>query len=239
MIAAGGSRGRRLVVALRCGVVPAPRPNDLTRVGGQLRLMRETCSPSSAAMSRPSHEVTELLVAVAEDRPGARDALFAFVYTELKTLAAAQLRRERQEQTLGATALVHETWLRIADRESLGIHGRTHFFATAAQAMRRILVEQARRRHALRRSHEAVVSLDDAIVPGRAPDENDDVLAVHEALDRLVLVDPRQASLVEYRYFAGFSIEEAAALLGISPATAKRDWVMARAWLQRELSAEP
>lgn len=189
-------------------------------------------------MSATSHEVTVLLAAIADGRTGARDALFEIVYDELRTLAAAQLRRERQEQTLGATALVHEAWLRLAHQHSLGQHSRSHFFAIAAQAMRRVLVDQARRRQTQKRARHQTVPLGDGALIS-APGASDEVLAVHEALERLKHLDPRQAQLVEYRYFAGFSIEEAAGLLDISPATAKRDWALARAWLHHELGPRP
>jgi RNA polymerase sigma factor (TIGR02999 family) len=188
-------------------------------------------------MPPTSHEVTAVLAAVAAGRTGARDELFTIVYDELKQLAAAQLRRERHERTLGATALVHEAWLRLAERHSLGRGGRSHFFAIAAQAMRRILVDQARSRQSLKRSRDMVVSLDTG-APLHDPSPSDEVVAVHEALERLAELDPRQAQLVEYRYFAGFTIEEAAELLDVSPATAKRDWAMARAWLHRELAVD-
>lgn len=159
------------------------------------------------------------------------------VYDELKVLAASQLRRERGEHTLGATALVHEAFFRLVDQRTVSWQSRAHFFGVAAQAMRRILVDHARRRTAAKRGRQHQVTLEsDAAEASDATSE--EVVAVDEALERLAAVDPRQAQLVELRYFGGFSIEEAAELLGISPATAKRDWAFARAWLQRELSTE-
>jgi RNA polymerase sigma-70 factor, ECF subfamily len=156
------------------------------------------------------------------------------IYHELKRLAAAQLRRERGDHTLGATALVHEAYLRLVDQHAVNWQGRAHFFGIAAQAMRRILVDHARRRGSEKRAHDRQVTLDSALV-GAADADRDEILDVHEALDRLAQFDPRQAKLVELRYFAGFTIEETSELLGISTATASRDWMVARAWLQREL----
>ncbi len=158
------------------------------------------------------------------------------VYEELRGLAASQLRRERGEHSLGPTALVHEAFFRLVDQRSVSWQGRSHFFGIAAQAMRRILVDHARRRSAAKRGRTHQVTLDsNAMELGE--EGSAEVLAVHEALERLASFEERQARLVELRYFAGFSIEEAAGLLEISPATAKRDWAFARAWLQRELSS--
>ena len=185
--------------------------------------------------SSPS-DVTRLLADLSGGQTGALERLLPLVYDELKQLAASQLRRERDEHTLGPTALVHEAFFRLVDQRSVSWQGRAHFFGVAAQAMRRILVDHARRRSAAKRGRQHQVTLDsEAAGADAAP--ADEVLAVDEALERLAAVDPRQAKLVELRYFAGFSIEEAAELLEISPATAKRDWTFARAWLQRELTA--
>jgi RNA polymerase sigma factor (TIGR02999 family) len=162
------------------------------------------------------------------------DRLFPLVYDELRQLAAAQLRSERPDHTLGATALVHEAYLRLLGGvESFA--NRAHFFGIAARAMRRILVEHARRRNAHKRSQRFQVTLDtDFERAAAAP--SDEVLAVDESLSRLAARDPRAAQVVECRYFAGFSIEETADALGISPATVKREWTMARAWLFRDLT---
>jgi RNA polymerase sigma-70 factor, ECF subfamily len=185
--------------------------------------------------SSPS-DVTRLLADLSGGHTGALERLLPLVYDELKQLAASQLRRERDEHTLGPTALVHEAFFRLVDQRSVSWQGRAHFFGVAAQAMRRILVDHARRRSAAKRGRQHQVTLDsEAAGADEAP--ADEVLAVDEALERLAAVDPRQAKLVELRYFAGFSIEEAAELLEISPATAKRDWTFARAWLQRELTS--
>ena len=182
-----------------------------------------------------SDDVTVLLDALAGGDPEAMERLMPVVYAELKGLAASQLRRERGEHTLGATALVHEAFLRLVDQKDANWTGRAHFFAIAAQAMRRILVDHARRRSAHKRSRQHQVTLD-AAAPIASDEASDEILAVHEALERLAAFDARQARLVELRYFAGFTIPECAEILDVSVATANRDWAMARAWLQRELS---
>jgi RNA polymerase sigma-70 factor (ECF subfamily) len=182
-------------------------------------------------------DVTTLLSAVSQGDPGAMDRLLPAIYGELKHLAAAQLRRERDEHTLGATALVHEAYLKLIGQRRVDWQSRAHFFGIAAQSMRRILVDHARQRAAGKRSKDQQVALDEA-APIAADTDSDDVLAVHEALDRLAALDARQARLVELRYFGGFTVDEAADLLEISPATAHRDWAVARAWLQRELARD-
>jgi RNA polymerase sigma factor (TIGR02999 family) len=177
-----------------------------------------------------------MLAALANGDQAAMDQLYALVYEELKRVAASQLRRERGEHTLGATALVHEAFLRLVNQQQIDWQGRSHFFGIAARVMRRILVEHARHHAAHKRSRDQQVTLDSA-VPISVDADSDEILGVHEALERLALLDARQAELVELRYFAGFTTDEAAELLGISPATAYRDWAFARAWLQRELEA--
>lgn len=180
-------------------------------------------------------DITRLLLDLSDGKPEALDRLLPVVYGELKALAASQLRRERPDHTLSPTALVHEVFLRLVDQQSVSWAGRAHFFGVAATAMRRILVDHARRRKAKKRErHQQVTLPTDAAIA--APGPSDDVLAVDEALDRLAAFDPRQARLIELRYFGGLSIEEAADVTGVSPATVKRDWILARAWLQRELT---
>ena len=192
-------------------------------------------APSAATVAR-------LLDEVGAGRPEALDALFPLVYDELRSLAVAQLRRERPDHTLQPTALVHEAYLRLAG-QTTSLQGRAHFMSVAALVMRRILTDHARRRQATKRDGGVAVTLDDAYPAAAARD--DEILAVDEALERLAALSARQARVVELRYFAGLSIEETAATLGISVATAKRDWVVAKGWLQRELgpgtaqSAEP
>jgi RNA polymerase sigma factor (TIGR02999 family) len=178
-------------------------------------------------------DVTRLLdAAAAGDRQAAAE-LLPLVYDELRTLAATRLARERPGQTLDATALVHEAYLRLVGGG--GFDGRGHFFAAAAEAMRRILVDQARRkladRHGGGRNRQDVEHVEVA-----APIPDADVLAVDEALARFEAHDPAKAELVKLRYFAGLTVPEAAAALGIAPSTADRHWAYARAWLHAELS---
>lgn len=167
-------------------------------------------------------------------RTEALEALWPVVYQELRRLAARYLQRERPGHTLQATALVHEAYLRLLREQNAAWQNRAHFCAIAAGAMRQILVEHARARHAQKRGgHAARITLDEALVA--TPPGSIDVEALHDALEELARFDQRQARLVELRFFGGLSIEEAARELAISPATAKRDWTVARAWLRRRL----
>ena len=170
-------------------------------------------------------------------RSGDRDALAALlplVYDELRRIARGQMRRERPGQTLNATGLVHEAWLRLSASSHLAPHNRSHFLAIAANVMRQILVERARARHAAKRGGQRErVTLNEAVLPGPAPSV--DLLALDTALDKLATLDPEQARLVELRYFGGLDIVETAEALGISPATVKRRWNSARAFLASEL----
>jgi RNA polymerase sigma factor (TIGR02999 family) len=189
--------------------------------------------------------VTELLRAWSAGDAHASDALVRVVYAELRRQARIVLRREGVGHTLQPTALVHEAWLRLGDQRDARWESRTQFFAVAAQAMRRVLVDHARTRHAVKRGAGAVqVSLGDAdraaLAPGAGPAADAsldavDVLALDDALARLAVIDPQKARLVDLRYFAGLSIPEAAAALGVSPATVGREWAIARMWLRREL----
>ena len=180
------------------------------------------------------HDVTELLVAWRGGEPGALDRLIPLVYQALRNQARAQLGRERAHHTLQPTALVHEAFLRLAGQGRAGWQNREQFFAVAARVMRRVLVDHARARAAAKRGDGCTrIAWDDAPEPSSQPDV--DVLALDEALDRLAALDTRQARVVELRYFGGLSAEETGALLGVSLATVKRDWTMARAWLFREL----
>jgi RNA polymerase sigma factor (TIGR02999 family) len=181
------------------------------------------------------NEVTRILSAIEQGDPLAAEQLLPLVYAELRKLAAQRLAQEKPGQTLQATALVHEAYLRLADADKVQQwHGRGHFFAAAAEAMRRILVESARRKQS--RKHgggRQRQDLDaDALV---APTPNLDVLALDAALQRLAQQEPLKAKLVELRYFAGLTGDEAAAVLGISASSADRQWVYTRAWLRREL----
>jgi RNA polymerase sigma factor (TIGR02999 family) len=162
-------------------------------------------------------------------------ALLPLVYDELRRLAARYMRRERPGQTLQATALVHDAYLRLLRDSNLSWQNRAHFFGIAARSMRQILVERARARGAQKRwAGLGRVSLTDSIAI--AGDQSGILPALDDALNRLEQIDPEQAKIVELRYFAGLSIEEAAEALGMSPATLKRRWALARAWLYRDLS---
>ncbi len=160
----------------------------------------------------------------------AADELIVFVYAELREMAAAKMARELAGQTLQPTALVHEAWLRLGGERQPNWQNRAHFFGAAAEAMRRILIDSARRKSAARHGGgmERVNANDTDVA---AANSSEELLEVHEALDRLAAEDPRKAELVKLRYFVGMSLEEAAEVLGISERTAKRDWAYARAWL--------
>jgi RNA polymerase sigma factor (TIGR02999 family) len=181
------------------------------------------------------NEVTRILSAVQNGERGAAEALLPVVYEELRRLAAQRLRQEKVGQTLQATALVHEAYLRLVDvDQSQQWNGRGHFFAAAAEAMRRILIENARRKRSFKAGGDWE-RVDLAHVEAAIPGANLDLLALDEALDKLRLKDKRQADLVNLRFFAGFTNDEAAAVLGISPSTADSDWAYARCWLRLEM----
>jgi RNA polymerase sigma-70 factor (ECF subfamily) len=168
-------------------------------------------------------------------RPSAPDGLMEAVYGELRALASAHLARERAGHTLQTTALAHEAWLRLVGREALGAGDRDRYLALAAQAIRRILIDHARRKRAAKRDARRV-ELDLETAPAIGGEPGPDLLALDEALRRLEELHERQARLVELRFFAGLSMDEAARALGVSPRTAALDWSMARAWLHAELS---
>jgi RNA polymerase sigma-70 factor (ECF subfamily) len=164
--------------------------------------------------------------------------LMPLVYDELRRLAASYLRRERPGQTLQATALVNEAFVRLSRERGKPFQNRTHFLAIAALSMRQILVQRARAKHAEKRGAGAErITLDESIAAGARPSDREgvDVLALDEALTRLAALDEQQAKIVELRYFGGLTIEETAETLEISPATVKRQWTLARTWLRREL----
>lgn len=167
---------------------------------------------------------------------GAAEVVFPLVYDELRRVAASALRRERVGHTLQPTALVHEVFLRLADTPDTPWESRAHFVAIAARVMRRVLVDHARRRNALKRgTGEIRVPLDDVDVPAATLDV--DLVSLDQALARLATFDERQARIVELRFFGGLSVPETAVLIGASERTVKRDWQIARAWLTRELSS--
>jgi RNA polymerase sigma factor (TIGR02999 family) len=183
------------------------------------------------------HDVTTILAAIDRGELHAAERLLPLVYDELRRLAAAQMAREKPGQTLDATALVHEAYVRlVGPADERRWENRRHFFAAAAEAMRRILVEKARQRKSAKRGGDvkrSPASPDE--LPGKPPAEPLEILAVHEALDRLAAKSPRKAELVKLRYFLGCTIPEAADLLGIAPATAEEDWTYAKAWLRKHL----
>jgi len=184
-------------------------------------------------MSDPS--ITQALVELSNGDASAHDRLFPLVYDALRDLARRELRRERPDHTLSATALVHEAYLKLVQLERIDWKGRAHFFGVCAPVMRQVLISHARSRNAAKRGAGAAkLPLSDALAV--AEERPEELLALDEALSRLEALSPRQARVVEARFFAGLSVEETAAALGISPATVKREWTAARAWLNRELA---
>jgi RNA polymerase sigma factor (TIGR02999 family) len=183
-------------------------------------------------------DVTQILNAIERGDTQAADELLPLVYEELRLLAAARLSHELPGQTLQATALVHEAYLRLVGSEDQSWNGRRHFFAAAAEAMRRILIDNARRKRSLKHGGQRQkVSLDGVC---RAIDEpREDLLALDEALGRLASEDERLAELVKLRYFAGLTLDQIAEIMGIGRRTADRYWALGRAWLYREITREP
>jgi RNA polymerase sigma factor (TIGR02999 family) len=184
-------------------------------------------------------EVTRILSAIEQGDPLAAEQLLPLVYEELRRLAAHRLSREAPGQTLEATALVHEAYVRLVDvEEAQRWNSRGHFFAAAAEAMRRILVENARSRRSLKRGGDRVrQDLDTVDRP--APELPEDVEALDEALNKLAATDPKAAEVVQLRFFAGLPLPEVAQLLGVSGRTADRLWAYARAWLHQEIQGAP
>jgi RNA polymerase sigma factor (TIGR02999 family) len=185
-------------------------------------------------MENGEQEVTELLARWGRGDRQALDALTPLVYNELRRLAGSYLRRERPGHTLGGTGLVHEAYLKLIGQREIEWRNRNQFFGIAAEMIRRILVDHARAKVAAKRGGaSAKVSLDEALTPAEVKDEN--LVALDDALVALAAADAQQSRIVELRYFAGLSIEETADALDISPATVKRDWTMAKAFLKREM----
>jgi RNA polymerase sigma factor (TIGR02999 family) len=184
---------------------------------------------------RPPSQITQLLQRWRDGNREALDALLPLVYDELRRLAHRHLRNERAEHTLQSSALVHEAYLRLVGQDFPQWEGRTHFFAIAAQLMRQILVDYARRHRASKRgSGVCMLTLGDVeTLPQR---KDVDVVALNDALNSLAEIDPRQSHVVELRFFAGLSLEETSEVMGIGTATVQRDWTAARAWLHREIS---
>ncbi|HEY4234770.1 MAG TPA: sigma-70 family RNA polymerase sigma factor [Lacipirellulaceae bacterium] len=186
-------------------------------------------------------EVTRLLVAIGDGDRHATEELLPLVYQELRRLARSKMAQERGEHTLQATALVHEAYLRLVGDDDAKWDGRGHFFAAAAEAMRRILIEHARSKNAQKRGGDlGRVALEDLLPEIACPVENlDELLEINDALDRLAEFDSSKAELVKLLYFAGLNLEEAAAAQGISRTTAYRHWLFARAWLYDAIAGKP
>lgn len=186
----------------------------------------------------PDVAITHLLQQAADGRRESLDALLPLVYDGLRAIAHGQLRHERAGHTLSTTALVHEAYLKLVDQREAGWQNRAHFYAVASQAMRRLLVDYARRRARAKRGGGAVhVPFDEALVAFDDAQAGT-LVALDDALQDLEAINPRHGRVVECRYFGGLSLEETAAALGISAATVSRDWQMARAWLKRALSSD-
>jgi RNA polymerase sigma factor (TIGR02999 family) len=182
-------------------------------------------------------EITRLLEEWSAGNQTALDRLMPLVYAELRRLASSYMRRERSDHLLQTTALVHEAYLRLVEQRNVQWKTRAQFFALAAQVMRHILVDHARKAHRAKRGHGVpTMPLNDVAVLSR--ERANEVLAVNAALDGLTALDPRKSRVFELRYFGGMSVDEAAEVLKISPATVARDWRMAKAWLRREMMSE-
>jgi RNA polymerase sigma factor (TIGR02999 family) len=188
-------------------------------------------------MERSAHEITRLLQAWSEGEQSALERLIPLVYQELHRLARHYMAGERSGHTLQTTALLNEAYLRLVDSPHLGWQNRAHFFAVSAQVMRRILVDWARSRQALKRGGEArSLELEEALVVAGAPGA--DLVALDDALKALAALDSRKCEVVELRFLGGLSVEETAEVLKVSPETVLRDWKFAKSWLRREVSKE-
>ncbi len=188
-------------------------------------------------MTPTSHEITQLLLAWSEGDEQALDRLVPLVYDELRRLAQSYMRKERANQTMQTTALIHEAYIRLIDANTVQWQNRAHFFGVAARLMRQILVAMARERCSQKRGEGAQrVSLDEAMMIDEGPDE--DLVALDEALGALAQFDARKAQVVEMRFFGGLTEEEIADALDVSPETVRRDWRLARSWLRRKLKGE-
>lgn len=184
----------------------------------------------------PQEEVTQLLIAWGSGDEAASERLMPLVYGELRRLAHRYMRRERPGHTLQTSALINEAYMRLVDQREVRWQNRAHFFGVAAQLMRRILVDYARRRgYAKRGGGEQPVALEEALI--MTAERAADVIALDDALKVLATVDARKSQLVELRFFGGLTIEEAAEVLNVSPGTAMRDWTLAKAWLRREMTS--
>jgi RNA polymerase sigma-70 factor (ECF subfamily) len=186
-------------------------------------------------MPETDGDVTLLLTELREGNEEAASRLMPHIYSELRRMAGSYMQRERPGHTLQATALVNEVYMRLVGGEPVPWQNRAHFFAIAAHAMREVLLDYARRRHAAKRGGKDAQKVEVDELRGVSPNiEN--LIAIDEALERLERIDPRQGRLIELRFFAGLSVEEAAEVMDVSPATIKREWRSAKAWLHRELA---
>jgi RNA polymerase sigma-70 factor, ECF subfamily len=182
----------------------------------------------------PEPDVTALLVEIANGNQAAQEKLVPLVYDQLKRLARRYMRRERADHTLQTTALVHEAYLKLVGQHSPHWQGRAQFYGIAAQLMRRILIDHARRRLREKRGGtQVILPLEEGLA--FTPEHSEDLLKLDEALDRLSKLDPRQSRIVELRFFGGLSVEETSRFLNVSPITVKRDWAVAKVWLYGEL----
>lgn len=186
-------------------------------------------------MPEPAGDVTQLLREIRDGHPEAADQLVPLIYRELRRIAGAQMAHERAGHTLQATAVVHEAYIRLAG-EQVDWQNRAHFFGIAARTMRRVLLDHARQRRAGKRGGEGARKVDIESELLISDDRLEDVIALDEVLTRLSQMDEQQGRIVELRFFAGLNVEETAEALGISPRTVKREWRLARAWLDRELT---
>lgn len=208
----------------------------MTRRGAEACVFSPSRLLYTGRVATSPDQLGTLLDRARRGQPAAVEELVPILYAELRRIAARYLRRERPGQTLQPTALVHEAYLRLLKDQDLSVQNRAHFLAIAARSMREILVEHARARHALKRgAHRQQVTLDEGVA-AEGPREVE-LIALDEALERLALLDPAHAQIVELRFFGGLTNEETAEALGVSPATVKRGWAVARAWLYRELTA--
>jgi RNA polymerase sigma factor (TIGR02999 family) len=182
-------------------------------------------------------DVTRILQSMESGDAKAAEELLPLVYGELRKLAASKMAHEAPNQTLQPTALVHEAWLRLTGNENVKWNGRAHFFGAAAEAMRRILIDNARRKQALRHGgNQQRLDVDDVEIA--APAKEEELLAINEALDEFAKTDKQKAELVKLRYFIGLTIEESAEILGVSVPTARRWWSYARAWLYQKINVD-
>ena len=187
-------------------------------------------------MSDPAGQVTLWLTELREGNQEAANQLMPLIYSELRRMAGSYMQRERPGHTLQATALVNEVYMRLSGGEPVPWQNRAHFFAIAAHGMREVLLDYARRHSAGKRGGKDALKVEiDAEVLGVSP-KIENVIAIDEALQRLAQIDPRQSRLIELRFFAGLNVEEAAEVMSVSPATIKREWRSAKAWLHRELA---